>query len=198
MKLFLIRHGQTETSGETYAGRIDVPLNDAGRQQALNLSRELSKTPISLILTSPLARAIETAQPLGEMLGLDPLPEPALMELDFGLYEGRRKAELGLTLRKTHAYTPTPSGESLHDVWVRSGEVLQRLFDESHSLDVNCALVGHYWINRLLMGRVSGLSFDEACRSPGYRPVTGSCVELYLSSQEIERPAFNLGHIRQP
>lgn len=178
MRVFLIRHGETVTSGRTYAGRIDVPLTDHGRQQARDLATSLSDEPLTYILSSPLSRAMDTARPLALAHGLDPVQEPALMEIDFGHYEGREKDALGLSLRKSHARTPLPGGESLCDVWHRAGVVLSRLRARP---DATCAVVGHFWINRLIWGRAQGLGFDAACRARDYRPATGSCVPITLS-----------------
>lgn len=180
MRLWLIRHGATATSGLTYAGRSDVALSDAGRAEAQRLAAALSSRPIALILTSPLSRAAETARPLAEALGLAPVAEPALAEFDFGLFEGRAKAELGLNLRKSHARTPVPGGESLWDVWARAGRVVRRIRQAGVPAGVEIAVVGHFWTNRLVLGRCTGLSFDEACRSRAYRPETGSVVRLDL------------------
>ena len=63
MKVFLIRHAETVTSGKSYAGRSDVPLNQRGREQARRLAQRMANSPISLILSSPLSRAMDTAQP---------------------------------------------------------------------------------------------------------------------------------------
>ena len=177
MKLHLIRHGETVTSGRTYAGRSDVPLTDHGRAQALDIADGLASEPVSFLLTSPLSRAVKTAEPLARRLGLTPIETAALTEIDFGDHEGRDKSALGLNLRKSHAETPVPGGESLRDVWGRAGAVAQLLMARP---DAVSAVVGHFWINRLLWGRLNGLSFDEACKNRDYRPRTGSCVALTL------------------
>ncbi|WP_050532722.1 histidine phosphatase family protein [Pseudaestuariivita atlantica] len=173
MTVYLIRHGETITSGRTYAGRSDVPLTDHGRAQAHEIADKLSTQPVSFILTSPLSRAVETAAPLACRHGLTPVATAALMEIDFGDYEGRDKSTLGLNLRKTHAETPIPGGEALRDVWNRAGEVARLLVARREEAG---AVVGHFWINRLLWGRMNGLSFDAACKSRDYRPRTGSCI----------------------
>ena len=177
MKLFLIRHGETITSGQTYAGRSDVPLTAHGRAQAIEVANDLSSEAISIILTSPLSRALETARPLARQLCLTPIETPTLMEFDFGDYEGRDKSSLGLNLRKNHAQTPVPGGESLYDVGDRAGEVARFLTNRREAVG---AVVGHFWINRLLWGRLNGLSFDAACKDRTYRPRTGSCVAFTL------------------
>lgn len=178
MTLFLIRHGETVSSRKTYAGHNDVALNEHGRTQAQIIVQQLANEPIALIVCSPLSRAVDTARPLAQVRDLNPVLEPQLMEFDFGDYEGRSKQDLGLTLRKTHAYLPVPGGESLLDVWNRAGEVLQRLSSHGTLSLGAVALVGHFWINRMIWGRTIGLDFEATCRSRAYRPQTGSILTL--------------------
>ncbi|WP_413719356.1 histidine phosphatase family protein [Silicimonas sp. MF1-12-2] len=174
MSLFLIRHGTTTTSGQTFAGRSNVPLNDEGQRMAEDIMRDLAPLSIERVVSSPLSRAMETARPLAEELGLDIETDPRLMEFDFGVYEGRTKKELGLKLRKAHAHDPVPGGEALIDVWRRAGEFLASLQPSS----AHVAVVGHYWLNRMIFGHVSCMDFDTACRCRKYRPNTGSIIEL--------------------
>lgn len=178
MKLHLIRHGETVTSGRTYAGRSDVALSARGRAQARQIARDLSRRPIVRIVTSPLSRAAETARPLAVALNLAPVEDPDLVEIDFGIHEGRPKRDLGLKLRAAHAVVPIDGGESLWQVWVRAGAVLNRLRGSDLPEDAEIALVGHFWINRLIRGRATGLDFDAACRARDYRPATGSVFPL--------------------
>jgi probable phosphoglycerate mutase len=180
--LHLIRHGETVTSGRTYAGRSDVALNEKGHAQALAVTRQLRNRPITLIAASPSSRARATARPLAEALSLKPLILSDLQEFDFGKMEGRPKETLGLKLCKTHARDPGPGGESLLDVWNRAASVLAALRAEGMPEETEVAVVGHFWINRMIYGRATGLSFDSACRSRHYRPATGSVVTLVASS----------------
>ncbi|MDU8943185.1 histidine phosphatase family protein [Ovoidimarina sediminis] len=194
MILHVIRHGETETSGKTYAGRSDVPLNDRGRAEAQEIARRLGDQPITLILTSPLARAVETAAPLASIRGVVPVEEPALMEIDFGIYEGCPKAETGLRLRKTHAVDPVPGGEALRDVWGRAGQVLHKVGRTGVAPGAHIALVGHFWINRLIHGRATGMTFDAACRARAYRPRTGSVETVAFGVADDARRWPKNGH----
>ena len=175
MKVLLIRHGETTTSGRSYAGRSEVPLTPRGHAQAARLAEDLSETPVTHVLVSPLSRAIDTASPLARRHGLVPCVTPALSEIDFGVLEGREKEALGPNLRKAYAFTPIPGGEALADVWARAGEVIDLV---PANPDAVCAIVGHFWINRLLWGRLNGLCFEASCANRDYRPATGSWVML--------------------
>lgn len=151
---------------------------------AIALARDLRDRPISLILSSPLSRAIDTAIPLSVALGIGIQTDPRLKEFDFGAYEGRSKKALGLSLRKSHAHVPVPGGEALIDVWNRAGLAIDALLQCRDAGDGEIVIFGHFWINRMLYGHAKRLDFDAACRSRDYRPETGSAIALPLLQME--------------
>jgi probable phosphoglycerate mutase len=92
--LLLVRHGQTVWHAENrYAGISDIDLTDTGRAQAEALGRWAAAHPVDAIWSSPLSRAVATAEPACQALGLTPQSEPHLRECDFGVLEGRTLAE---------------------------------------------------------------------------------------------------------
>ncbi|MFJ8330656.1 histidine phosphatase family protein [Streptomyces sp. NPDC094437] len=92
--LLLARHGQTVWHAENrYAGVSDVALTDTGRAQAEALGRWAGAHPVDAVWTSPVSRAVVTAEPACRALGLTPHREPDLRECDFGVVEGRTLAE---------------------------------------------------------------------------------------------------------
>lgn len=86
---YLVRHGQTvwNTLGQTQ-GHGNSPLTELGKQQAKNLAEALREYPIDIIYCSDLGRAVETANIIGEELGLEINPTEALREMGFGIWEG--------------------------------------------------------------------------------------------------------------
>ena len=85
-RLVLVRHGQTEWSRDgRHTGRTDVPLTDAGERDARRLAPVLARFDFALVLSSPLGRAVRTAQ----LAGLDPATDDDLVEWDYGDCEGR-------------------------------------------------------------------------------------------------------------
>ncbi len=95
MKLYLVRHGQTDLNkARRYQGRIDVPLNEMGMHQANNLALRLSTEPIDKIYASPLARAQETAMIVQQGRNIDIMTLPELVEMDFGQLEGKTYKEI--------------------------------------------------------------------------------------------------------
>src|SRR3954469_15033512 len=91
----LIRHALCDLVGRSIAGRRPgVHLNEAGKQQALALAERLSRLSLAALYSSPLERAIETAQAIGSRNGLEILPAHGFNEVDFGNWTGRTIAEL--------------------------------------------------------------------------------------------------------
>lgn len=98
MMIYLIRHGETDWNHQRRRqGRRDVPLNDQGREQMHRCGELLSHLPADAIITSPLSRAVESAEIVAECLGLDKaniVRDEGLIERDFGDVDGMTKAEL--------------------------------------------------------------------------------------------------------
>ena len=92
--LLLVRHGETDWNAEgRLQGHTDRPLSDYGRRQARRLAEELEGEELEAIYSSDLARAHETAEIVGERLGLPIVLEPDLREKDWGTWEGLNAVE---------------------------------------------------------------------------------------------------------
>lgn len=88
--VYLARHGQTAYNKERrFQGRLPVPLDDTGRAQAAELAERASGYGFAALWCSPLRRARETADIVGERIGLAPRDEPRLVETDAGDWTDR-------------------------------------------------------------------------------------------------------------
>jgi broad specificity phosphatase PhoE len=94
--LYLARHGQTDYNvpPARVIGRLDIPLNTRGRRQARELAAAAADAGIAALHGSPLSRARETAEIVGEHLGLEPRLDDRLAESDRGSWEGRQIREI--------------------------------------------------------------------------------------------------------
>ncbi|MDQ1721676.1 MAG: ribonuclease / adenosylcobalamin/alpha-ribazole phosphatase [Pseudonocardiales bacterium] len=134
-RLLLVRHGVTEHSlARRFAGRSDLELTDAGREQARRAADRVAELgPVDVLISSPLRRARQTAQQLADRLELPVLIEDDMIETDFGDWDGytfdevrqRWPAELERWLADP-AVAP-PSGESFETVTRRVRRARNRI-----------------------------------------------------------------------
>ncbi|MDF9811537.1 histidine phosphatase family protein [Streptomyces sp. SPB162] len=162
-ELILVRHGETEWSASgQHTSYTDLPLTARGEEQARGLAPLLAEFKISLALTSPLTRAVHTA----ELAGLaHATVEPDLHEWDYGGYEGVSTIEIHRTRPEWNLWTdgvagaPGHPGESPQEVGERADRVLARVDAAFRDLgdDGDIVLVAHAHFLRVLTARRLGL-----------------------------------------
>ena len=130
----LLRHGQTPMSvQQRYAGRSDAPLTDVGVQQAAAAAKRLASADLGVIVTSPLLRAVQTAQEVAAVTGVAVVTNDGFRETDFGAWEGLTFAEVRerwpaeLTAWLADPEVAPPAGESFTDVSTRVTAALHRV-----------------------------------------------------------------------
>ena len=95
MKLYIIRHGQTDWNiAKKIQGRQDIPLNERGHFQAQCLGKAMENRPITAVFSSPQIRAMETAIAVASPAGVPVIPVRDLMEINYGVWEGKTEEEL--------------------------------------------------------------------------------------------------------
>ena len=162
-RLFLIRHGETEWSASgRHTGWTDMPLTEAGIEQAEWLARRLKDQAFAAVFSSPLSRALETCRIAG-FAGQATVTDD-LREWDYGIYEGRTTDDI----RETEpGWTVWPAeirdGESVEDV----GRRVDRVIKAALAVDGDVALFGHGHCLRILAARWLGLP-----------PASGALLEL--------------------
>jgi broad specificity phosphatase PhoE len=152
MKLYFVRHGESEANvSQTISNRGWIhPLTERGRQQALLLAANLEAVGAAKIYTSPLRRAVETAEILAEKYKLPIEITDALREYDCGILEGRSDAESWRLhaeekekwLVEGNLAFRIEEGESFIDIQARFQPFLRNLIDRYLSSEV-VILVGH-------------------------------------------------------
>jgi broad specificity phosphatase PhoE len=135
VKLILVRHGQTLWNREKRAqGVSDIELSNRGKAQADSLACSLQYERIDAIVSSPLKRALQTAEAINCFHHLPIEPEEALMELNMGDFEGIVFQEMmknhGDFLKRwaeDPASVVMPGGESLAELQERAWDVVERI-----------------------------------------------------------------------
>jgi len=151
--LLLLRHGETEWSRTgRHTGRTDVPLTAEGRRQARALGSRVAGRDLAAVWTSPLGRAVQTAELAG--LGERAEPDPDLAEWDYGDYEGISTPEVRRGRPGWSLFADgVPHGESAANVGARADRVLAR----AGAVDGVVVLVAHGHLLRVLTARWLGL-----------------------------------------
>jgi 2,3-bisphosphoglycerate-dependent phosphoglycerate mutase len=147
--LLLVRHGETDWNADgRLQGHTDRPLSDHGRRQARKLAEELSGEEIEAVYSSDLARARETAEVVGDRLGLPVELDPELREKDWGNWEGLTAVE-----RDRVEF----AGESTEAHQQRMLRALERI-SERHPGDARVLVVTHGGSMRRVQAAAMGLA----------------------------------------
>jgi broad specificity phosphatase PhoE len=130
----LLRHGQTPMSAQKrYAGASDVPLTDLGVRQAMAAAARLAAAGIGVIVTSPLQRAVRTADEVAAVTGARVETDEGFRETGFGAWEGLTFAEVRqgwpaeLSAWLADPEVAPPGGESFAEVSKRVTDALHRV-----------------------------------------------------------------------
>ena len=182
MLLYCIRHGETTYNAEgRIQGQLNTPLSEMGLRQSAAVARALSGEPIETVVSSPLSRAWETAQPLAQALGLTALPDDRLKELNAGVFQNLLPDEMAAqypeATARWKAHDPDfqiPSGESRRQLMERGTAAL---LDVMRSGRKSAVVVAH---GGVLTAAFKGLLGIPAERSP-FMLYNGSISLLQLT-----------------
>jgi broad specificity phosphatase PhoE len=162
-RFILIRHGQTEWNRvERFRGHADLALDETGIKQAEAIAEKLSQWEIAALYSSPLRRAMMTAQALANRLGISVQPLDSLIDIDVGAWQGlspqeaaeRDNALYQQWLERPHEFR-FPNGESLREVRDRVVATVDSLAKQHNEQTI--ALISHNMVCRVLLCFVLGL-----------------------------------------
>jgi probable phosphoglycerate mutase len=169
MKIYLFRHGETGwNKGHRLQGRSDIPLNEFGRELARITAKALEEVAFDRAFSSPLERALETAQIIIGTRDIPVQTDERLVEMNFGSYEGSSydlpKKDLSHPLhdffRKPESYVPPEGAESFQEVMERAASFLQEKILPLEGSCGNVLIAAHGAFNRCLLGTISQYPMD--------------------------------------
>jgi len=165
-KIYIVRHGETQWNrGEVFRGRKDIPLNETGKQQAERVGRYFSHRSVNRIVSSPLARASQTAEAVYNTTGIAIEIMDEFTDMNFGIWEGLKLPEVEKDFPADFALWKT-SPERLR---IEGGETLAMVRDRILAGLVNIAsgyedaivIVTHRVICKILVLHALGIGNEH-------------------------------------
>ncbi|WP_456455167.1 alpha-ribazole phosphatase [Thermovibrio sp.] len=167
-KIILVRHGKTVWNAEgRYQGKMDIPLNEEGKEQARKVGEALKGFPVKAVYSSPLSRCKSTAEEIAKHHNLEVKVKEGFKEIDHGEWEGmlaseveKRYPELLKLWREKPSRVKMPKGESLEEVYKRAVKAFEEVVKEHQEEDL-IVIVGHDATNKVLMCYLLGTDLDK-------------------------------------
>jgi phosphoserine phosphatase len=169
--VILVRHGQTAWNEvERFRGRADVPLNEIGLAQARATGQHIAaRWPVSAVYSSPLERAVKTAEAIAVHFHLPVRTHSGLADIDYGDWQGLTPDEVQARWPEAlHTWLDAPhqaripGGETLDALRVRAMNAVRELV--AHHPEQTIVLVSHTVVNRVILLAVLGLGNDRFWR----------------------------------
>ena len=162
----LLRHAHSIANGAgVLAGRTSgISLSDLGRKQSRALKKTLSDIEPRYIFSSPLERCIQTVDPLARSLNKKVRTLDGLIEMDYGLWSGRKlrhlaKEPLWKKIQKEPSAVVFPEGESFPQAWRRIEKTLRDL--QSKYPKSTLLLCTHGDITKMAIAMTVGIPLDD-------------------------------------
>ena len=159
MKIYVIRHGETEAGKRNVIANIYEPLNMNGINQAVKVGKEIQKLNLNIVFCSPIERARHTLELLNLDKSIPVIIEDRLKERDMGIYEDTPFTDLQWDLFWNYnSETKYPELESMKEVYVRVKEFLDEIKEKYK--DKNALLVTHGGVSRAIYWYFYGIPDD--------------------------------------
>lgn len=187
-RLLLIRHATTNAVGKTLSGRsAGVQLNDAGIEQARNLTERIKHLPIAAVYSSPMERAVATAEPIAQSLGLGVQVMQDFQELDFGNWTNKTFEDLASehSFQRFNTFRScarVPGGETMLEAQTRFVSGVEKL--QQRHPGQTLAIISHADLIKSAIAYYAGIHLDMFQRLE-ISPASVSMVELYEETVRI-------------
>jgi broad specificity phosphatase PhoE len=164
VEIILVRHGETDlNAGEIFRGLVDVELNETGLRQAELLGEYLAGEKIDIVYSSPLKRAVKTAETIARPHALEVNIVRNLIDIDYGEWQGLPLQEITVEYRElyrdwldTPEQVRIPGGESLEEVRARVMPFVEDAVMRCGEGKI--VFVTHRVVNKVIICNLLGLS----------------------------------------
>jgi len=161
-ELILVRHGETAWNvKKVFRGRADVALDEVGIGQAELLGKYLANWQLEAVYSSPLRRALDTANMVARYQKTAVTTAEGLTDLDYGEWQSLSAREVKrlypALLNEWHSHphrVKMPGGESLEDVRRRTVEAVDGILAKHSG---NALLISHRVVIKVLVCHLLGL-----------------------------------------
>jgi broad specificity phosphatase PhoE len=160
--VFLVRHGVTEWHREgKVLGQRDIPLSAEGVEQSRAIAQSLSSMKIADVISSPLVRAVRTAELIGDHFGIQVARDPRFIDFRVGKWEGMKYEDISASPEYQRFLADPMSeripggGEHMQDIRKRAVGGLEQSLEDSPS-GAGIVIVTHAGIIRVLLSYYVG------------------------------------------
>ena len=202
MKLILVRHGETywNKEGLVQGGGSDIELNDTGANQAHKLASFLKNENIAAIVSSPLRRAISTAEAIASQHQLPIEVDYGLREIEVGELEGLSLSNLSTTFSQFlmrwwqgGGAERLPGGESLIELQKRAWATIERLLAQHKASPerkegATIVAVSHYFVILAIILKALDLPLEYFTK---FKVDPGGVSILEIENYRTRLVAFN-------
>ncbi len=188
LTLHLVRHASYAALGRVLAGRAEGwPLTAKGVAEADRLAEVMAGRSLAAVLSSPIQRARQTAQPIGARCGLEVVLEPEITEIDFGAWTGLSFAALRAdpawrAWNHQRGLAPVPGGESMMQAQARATAAVARAHARWPNGEV--VMVSHADVIKAVLAGLLGTPLDLMHRI-AIDPASRSVVRLHGDAIEV-------------
>ncbi|MCQ2543329.1 MAG: histidine phosphatase family protein [Lachnospiraceae bacterium] len=166
--LYIMRHGKTDWNAKRkLQGCTDIPINDEGREMAIAASEEYKDIHFDVCYCSPLIRARETAELVLKGRNIPIIIDDRLREMGFGIYEGIENSfdipdcPVNVLFFEPQNYKGVEGGETLDDVFKRTGEFLKEVVEPDLAEGKDVLIVGHGAMNSTIVTQIRNNPVSE-------------------------------------
>lgn len=186
VEIFIVRHGQNvDNANDILNGHRDLPLTELGRQQARELGAGIAELKLNFdtVYSSPLIRALETAEIISDILGKveKPVIIPELVERDFGIMTGKHRSQIipmcstEVLVTDTITYFLNPEGAETFPELVERGHKIIEIIRSKQETG-SALLVCHGDIGKMIYAAARGLNWKDVLKS--FHFGNGDLIEL--------------------